>query len=103
MVRRQVERKLSIKDGIYDYEYQVPIELEYYVLESKINYKDKFDDKKVYGIGIAKKVNETCYEESVVKNLSSCISEVKSVINKLADNEVTPISLESILDDLLGT
>ena len=72
MVRRQVERKLSIKDGIYDYEYQVPIELEY-------------------------------YEESVVKNLSSCISEVKSVINKLADNEVTPISLESILDDLLGT
>ena len=102
MIKKTLERKLVVENGIDSFEYQVPMELEYYVLESKTDYMDELAEKNVYGVGIAKRINETCYEEENAKNLSCSIKEVKNFIKKLADNEVTPVCLDYIVADLLG-
>lgn len=102
MLKRKIERRILINNDAENYGYDMPIELEYYLLESEANYREEPTGRKIYGLGIAKKIDETCYEEKTVRNFSCNINETKKVIKKLADNEVTPITLEFILDDMLG-
>lgn len=103
MIRKNIQRKVLVNNRTDSYEYELPLELEYYLLESVINYNDELRGKKVYGLGIAKKINEICYEEKTVRNFSCNVDETRKVIDILADNEVTPMTLDFILDDLLGT
>ncbi|HOJ10215.1 MAG TPA: DUF6514 family protein [Clostridiales bacterium] len=103
MYTKTLERKLSIKNSTGDSQYEIPIELEYYLLESHSDYYNGLEGEKVYGIGILKKLDEACCEESAVKNFFCSSNEAKEIVEKLADNEVTPMSLTYILDDLLET
>ena len=100
MIKRIIERKISIDYDTENYKYDIPIILEYYILENVADYDDKLGDKKVYGLGIAKKIGENCYEEKSVMNFSCNIENTRKLINKLADNLVTPITLEFILEDM---
>lgn len=103
MIRKNIQRKILVDNIIDSCEYELPLQLEYYLLESEVKYNDELKGKKVYGLGIAKKINEACYEEKVVKNFSCNMNETRKIIDKLADNEVTPMTLDFVLDDLLGT
>ncbi|NSW90306.1 MAG: hypothetical protein HPY74_06445 [Firmicutes bacterium] len=100
MVTKFLKRKLVLKES-NDYFHDIPMELEYYLLESNIDYKSELAGKKVYGISIVKKINDTCFEENSVLNFSCCVNETSRVVDKLADNTVTPVGLKPILDDLL--
>lgn len=79
-----------------------PIELEYYLLESNINDIDELKGKKVYGVEIIKKVNDIRVENNSVQNLFCCKESTKYILNKLANNTVTPVGLPFILDDIIG-
>ena len=50
-----------------------------------------------YGISVVK-INDECWKK-IVLNFCNCAA-VDSIINKLADNTVTPIGLKPVLDDL---
>jgi hypothetical protein len=80
-----------------------PIELDYYLIDSKEYYSPELWGKRVYGIAISKKIDDNCFEEKAIKNFSCCKDSTLEVIYRLANNAVTPISLEHILDDFLGT
>ena len=101
MLTKTLERKRKIEktdNSILD----VPIELDYYLIDSLEDYLPELIGKKVYGIGISKKIDNSCFEEKLVKNFSCCKESTLKVIYSLADNGVTPVCLEHILDDFLG-
>lgn len=102
MITKHLKRKLKLNKES-DSLYNIPMELEYYLIESKLDYTDDLSGEKVYGIGIVKRISETSFEENIVHNFSCCINETSELIDKMADNTVTPVSLRTILDDLLGT
>lgn len=77
-------------------------ELEYYLIETKIDDIEELKDQTVYGIEIVKKVDNKEVEGQKVKDFSSSIENVKSLINKLADNIVTPVSMMFVIDDIVG-
>ena len=97
-----LKRKLILERGD-DFFYNSPMELEYYLIESMVGYRGVIPGKKVYGIGVVKRVSDICIEENIVLNFSSCVNETSKLIDKLADNTVTPIGLRPVLDDLLIT
>lgn len=101
MINRYLKRKLQL-NKVEDFIYDIPMELEYYLIESRIGYRDELTGGKVYGIGVVKRVNDICLEEDFVLNYSCCINETSNLIEKLADNNVTPMGLRPILDDMLG-
>ena len=78
------------------------MELEYYLSESEADYGDELAGKKIYGIGIIKKSEDKCNEGMLIIDFSSCISRTKEVLKKLASNSVTPIALQSVLEDLVS-
>ncbi|HHV97262.1 MAG TPA: hypothetical protein GXX37_12470 [Clostridiaceae bacterium] len=101
MYKRILERKVSINQDTENYRYEMPIELEYYLLENMASYNDKHREERVYGLRIAKKIGENCYEEKSIMNFSCNIDKTRKFINKLADNEVTPVTLEFIIEDMV--
>jgi len=102
MITKYLEKKLKL-EGSEEYSLNRPIELEYYLIESEIGYKDNLSGEKVYGIGILKKVSKVRYEEKVISDFSCCIKKTRQVIDILAGNLVTPIGLQPVLEDILGT
>ena len=101
MIKKYLQRKVKIRcDEEPDSER--PIELEYYLVESKVDYVPELREKVVYGVSISKRINDACSEERVVINFSCCEHNTRQMINRLADSAVTPTSLEYILDDMLG-
>ena len=79
------------------------MELEYYLLESSTDYRSEPSDGKIYGIGVLKRISDICFEENMVLNFSCSVSETSKLVDKLADNTVTPIGLQPIIDDLFIT
>ena len=57
---------------------------------------------KIYGIEINKKILGSNYSERAVVMLSERKDEVLELINKLARCEVTPLTLDYIIEDLFG-
>jgi len=98
---KYLKRKLVLKEA-NDFVLENPLELEYYLVESDENYKDEVEPgvKMKYGISVVKKINDECLEENSILNFCNCAGKVDSIINKLADNTVTPIGLKPVLDDL---
>lgn len=72
------------------------MELQYFLLEKN---SVEEEEKMLYGIKIVKRI-DTCIESEEVHAISYSKNFVKQLIKKLVDNEVTPISMIEILDDL---
>lgn len=102
MINRLLEKSVELIPNENAMVFKSSMKLEYYLLESNSDDMDELSGKKVYGVEIIKKVDGMNDEMQVVKNLSCCINKTKAVINKLAKNSVTPVSLRFILDDMIG-
>jgi len=101
MIRKYLQRRVKIGCD-EELGLEKPIELEYYLVESKVDYIPELRGKAVYGMSISKRINGACSEERVVINFSCCEHSTRQMINRLADSAVTHASLEYILDDVLG-
>ncbi len=78
------------------------MQLEYYLIESENSQRCDFCGDKVYGIEIIKKDSDYHAESEFVRNLSSSKENTKGILSILAKNTVTPIELQSVLDDLMA-
>lgn len=67
--------------------------IEYYILENDA------DGEKIYGIEVGKKSDDS-FENEMVKGVSTSKSAIMKIINLLFENEVTPVSLIYVLDDI---
>jgi len=81
---------------------QNSIELEYYLLESEDNSSMESDCRKTYGVEIIKKYCSVPQESKSYKDIYSSREEIDTLVELLANNNVTPVHLPYILDDLLG-
>lgn len=98
MVYRHLHKKLELgpvecisgKNGYF--------ELEYYLIENDCPSYDK-----VYGLEILKKDHSNISENERIENLFLCKEKASKIIESLARNTVTPVTLTSILDDIIGT
>lgn len=77
---------------------QYPIKLEYYKTSREENVKSK------YGIEVVKTEylnGNVKVETKEVKNVTDDIEQVDKILTLLRNNEVTPIGIEDVLEDLL--
>ena len=102
MFTKVLKRKLVLEKGD-DFLCNNPMELEYYLLESSIDYQGELHGEKIYGIGVVKRISDICSEENIVLNFSTSVNETNKLVDKLADNTVTPIGLQPVIDDLFIT
>lgn len=76
-----------------------PIKLEYYK-----TYKDDTIDNVAYGIEVVKRSyleGNTNIETRIIKNVNDDDSIINKILKTLKENEVTPISAQEVIDDLL--
>lgn len=78
------------------------LELEYYLLESKIAESETEEFRNAYGVEIVKKYREQTVEKKHYKDIYFTKEKARSFIELLAKNTVTPITLPYIIDDMLG-
>lgn len=102
MISKHLERTVEILPDENLNGVQEKIELEYYLVESEINEMEDLKSKVAYGIEIVKKPSGGTAEKQTVKNIFCCKDSVKQLLDKFANNTVTPISLFYILDDTIG-
>ncbi|MCX7920688.1 MAG: DUF6514 family protein [Clostridia bacterium] len=102
MLNKYLEKKIELLPNENMIGFKNPIELEYYLLESDNSDIDELSGKRVYGIEIVKKVNAMKVEEELVRNFSCCKEDTRQVLDKLANNTVTPVALSFVIDDILG-
>ena len=92
--------KAVIGEGIKE------MQLEYYIVESDILQGANLTNGKVYGVEIIKKeltVNEATYMENhMVSDVCCSESNIKTLVDKLIHHTVTPVSLNCVLEDLVG-
>ena len=79
------------------------IVLEYYLLESEIDDIEELKGMKTYGIEIVKKEENGEIETAAIKNIFNTINETAELIKTLSNNNVTPVTLNYILDDIIGS
>jgi DNA-dependent RNA polymerase auxiliary subunit epsilon len=102
MYNRYLEKKLHLVPEEENIGGNIPIELEYYLIESVNNdFNTNLKDKS-YGIEIVKKVDDSKYESEMLKEISNCIENTKRILNRLANNTVTPMEMTVIIDDILA-
>ncbi len=102
MLNRSLEKRIELSNNEDLQGRKNSIELEYYLLESTLSDSEELTGKKAYGIEIVKKVSDTDIESKMVKNLLCCRESTRKILDKLADNTVTPVGLPFILDDMIG-
>lgn len=76
-----------------------PIKLKYYK-----TYKDDTVENVVYGIEVVKRSyleGNTNIEKRIIKNVNDDDSIINKILKILKENEVTPISAQEVIDDLL--
>jgi hypothetical protein len=101
MVNKYLFRKINMTAAGMSKNEQT-IELEYYLIESEIDYVSELSGKKVYGIGIIKNLGNGCFEEAMVRNYSCSKNNVSSVLSVISNNEVTPTGLTYVLEDIVS-
>lgn len=77
-------------------------ELEYYLLTSETDDFGNEETLNTYGIEIVKKVQGIFSESKRFENVHADKEKMKKLIGLLAENTVTPVSLQDILEDILG-
>ena len=94
----QLDEKILMENNIYH-----NVEVEYYKIKG--NNENTLNDKyEVYGIEIVKKDyldNETKVENKYIEKVTSNEQIVDNILEKLRNNEVTPVGLEYVIKDLL--
>ncbi len=94
----QLDEKILMENNIYH-----NVEVEYYKIKG--NNENTLNDKyEVYGIEIVKKDyldNETKVENKYIEKVTSNEQIVDNILEKLKNNEVTPVGLEYVIKDLL--
>jgi hypothetical protein len=95
-----LERYMEAEREIIDEARGGKMELEYYLLTSETDDCDSDGIIKTYGIEIVKKVQGLPSESAGFENIHPDRDRIKKIIGMLADNTVTPISLQDILEDL---
>lgn len=103
MINRQLERIVKLLPDENLNGIREKIELEYYLLESEVRDLEELSGKIAYGIEIIKNPTNGMIEKETVKNLFCCKESVKQLLEKFANNAVTPIGLFYVLDDIVGT
>lgn len=102
MISKYLEKKIELSSDNNLLENNCPFELEYYLVESEINDAEDFQAGTAYGIEIVKKMGSVEVEHGLVRNFSFCRENARQILDILASNSVTPVSLPFILDDILG-
>ncbi|KNY25453.1 DUF6514 family protein [Pseudobacteroides cellulosolvens] len=102
MIKKYLQRKININADDTNDERNEKMEIEYYLLESDSFGSDAAYGQKVYGIEIIKKTEEDDIESEFVRNLSTSVDSVSSILDKMVKNSVTPVALPFVLDDLIG-
>ncbi|MCX7709196.1 MAG: DUF6514 family protein [Clostridia bacterium] len=102
MLSKFLERQVELFTNDEDTELKSPIQLQYFLLESEEQETVELIGEKVYGIEIVKKESDGSLESEWVRNLTCCRESARSVLDKLADHQVTPITLLDIVDDMLA-
>ncbi len=97
-----LEKRITIDLGEENKKPDCFFELEYYLLESEINESEKEESRKVYGIEIVKKLQEESVEIQRYDDICFTREKTRGLIELLAKNAVTPVTLPYILDDMLG-
>jgi len=79
--------------------------LDYYILEKEVEIEEF--SVNTYGIEICKRSkredNSSYFEYRKIFDIFCTEEETVDVINKLARNSVTPICMQEVLEDLIGT
>jgi len=126
MFLKYLEKKVNLNLPDFANETDTMAELEYYLIESSIandnrilNYGNHLNDKnsaaeicaenrrsnsyelKTYGIEIVKK-NKSAIESEHIINLTTSKKEAVKMLDMLANNCVTPITLHNVIDDYIG-
>ena len=76
-----------------------PIKLEYYKLNEEENFQNN------YGIEIIKTSyieNKSIIEKNKITNITKEENKINELLETLKKNEVTPISMEDIIEDIMG-
>ena len=101
MISKFLEKKVEICKQENTIEPGNMLELEYYLVESD-DMADDFAEGLGYGVEIIKKELGMAEESKMFKNIYCDREATRLLIEKLAFNNVTPVSLPYILDDSLG-
>ena len=102
MVSKYLEKRVEIiPDGDMG-NTGVPLELEYYLVESDVDMTEDIPEEKTYGIEIVKKTENRNIENEMIRNLCYNKGCAMDILNKLVYNTVTPVELPFVIDDLLG-
>jgi len=99
MLCKCLEKKIELIPDETEEGQNNSFELEYYLLESN---DIEHNGESIYGFEIIKKKNNVKVENEKVRNFSYCRQNTRKVLQKLADNLVTPVELLFILDDMVG-
>ncbi len=92
---REAERE--IKDETQGNKFK----LEYYLLTSETDDCENDAMITTYGIEIVKKVDGKSFEAKRFENVHTDRGRIVSIIDILAENTVTPVALQDILEDIL--
>ena len=103
MVNRFLERTVEVRLDGNQAGRDNSLELEYYWLESDISGQDGKEAQKAYGVEIVEKRSGIKDENKKFENIYVNREKIKSLVELLAENTVTPLHLPYILNDLLGT
>ncbi len=76
--------------------------LEYYIIESELPESNDFGKVIVYGLEIVKKLTSELSEKNQIENVFCSREAAEGLVNILAVNSVTPVSLGYIIEDMLG-
>ncbi len=99
---KYLEKRIELLPDEKSKNLEKSIELEYYLLESDNSDTEESYSETVYGIEIVKLIEDKKVESGIVRNLSNCKKSTEFILNKLADNTVTPVGMPFILDDMIG-
>ena len=75
--------------------------INYYILKEKKYYEEVDIQKETYGIEIEKIVSQEV-ENSILEDITCDISKIQYMIVLLKRNQVTPVHLKEVVEDLIG-
>ncbi|MGI6778646.1 MAG: DUF6514 family protein [Acetivibrionales bacterium] len=102
VIKKFLERKIKLAQSGEIQGTYLPLQLEYYLTESKSDDCVELEGKTVYGMEVVMRNGSKTEERKLVRNFSCDKESTRRVLNRLISNTVTPVSLLFILDDILG-
>ncbi|HOA56273.1 MAG: DUF6514 family protein [Acetivibrionales bacterium] len=102
MANRMLEKCIRVDEVVGDFGETGIFDLEYYLLENETDHDYPESVQTVYGIEIVKRLDDGSVENEKFEGVYVDKSKTRKLIDLLAANTVTPVSLPYILDDLLS-